>query len=82
MSQAPKITEDLTIGINISNLDYLVMPYNSLGSIPVFEAVKRGIKVYAIHENKTELDITAHHLFSENNIIEVKTYDEALEYIK
>ena len=47
LSQAPKITTDKNIGIGIDNLDFLVMPYNSLGSTPVYEAIKRNIKTFA-----------------------------------
>jgi len=82
LSNAPKITIDLTKGINIKDLDYLVMPYNCLGSTPVFEAVKRGIKVYAVKENQTELDVTKEKLFPHSDIIEIDTYYEVLEIIK
>lgn len=78
LSQAPKITTDLTKGINISDVDYLVMPYNSLGSTPVFEAEKRGIKTYAVIENKTALDVTKDKLYKKSSIIEIATYDEIL----
>ena len=44
LNNAPLLSND---GISIDNLDYLVMPYDSLGSTPVFEALKRNIKVYA-----------------------------------
>lgn len=78
LSQAPKITTDLTKGINVSNVDYLIMPYNSLGSVPVFEAQKRGIKTYAVLENKTVLDVTKDKLYEKSSIIEISTYDEIL----
>ncbi len=81
LSNAPKISTDLKAGINIKDLDYLVMPYNCLGSTPVFESLKRGIKVYAIKENVTELDVTKEKLFPDSNIIEINTYDELLEII-
>ena len=81
LSDAPKITADLSKGINVKDLDYLVMPYNSLGSTPVFEALKRGIKVYAVEENKTELDVTKEKLFPHSDIIEIETYDELLQII-
>lgn len=67
--------------LSASDLDFLIMPYNSLGSIPVFEASKRGIKIYAIKENKTVLNITKD-LLSLDNIIEVETYQECLNIIK
>ncbi len=81
LSQAPKITTDLTAGINIKDLDYLVMPYNSLGSAPVFEALKHNIKVYAVKENQTELDVTKDKLLPKSNIIEISTYRELLDII-
>lgn len=81
LSNAPKISIDLTKGINIKDLDYLVMPYNCLGSTPVFEALKRGIKVYAVKENITELDVTKEKLLPDSNIIEIDTYDELLNLI-
>lgn len=82
LSQAPKISTDLNIGINVKNLDYLVMPYNCLGSTPVIQAIKYGIKVYAIKENKTELNITKANLPESQNIIEISTYNEALDIIR
>lgn len=80
LSQAPLITTE-NIGINVKDLDFLVMPHNSLGSVPVFEAIKRNIPIYAVLENKTELDVTKEKLFSESNIIEVDTYSKCLEMI-
>lgn len=65
--------------ISIQNLDYLVMPYDALGSVPVFEALKRGINVFAIGENKTVLDVSPSMISS--RIIEFETYSGCLEYI-
>jgi hypothetical protein len=78
LSQAPKITTDKSKGINIKDLDFLLMPYNSLGSVPVFEAINNDIKTFAILENKTELNVTKDKLFKSSNIIEISTYEEAL----
>lgn len=80
LSQAPKLNTDST-SININDLDFLVMPYNSLGSIPVFEASKRGIKIYAIKENKTVLNITKQSL-QISGVIEVDSYAECIEMLK
>lgn len=66
-------------GISIAELDYLVMPYDALGSTPVFEALKRGIKVFAIKENVTALNITSDKI--SNDIIEILDYDSCLEFI-
>lgn len=81
LSQAPLIDKTKTKGINISDLDFLVMPYNSLGSIPVFEAQKRNITTYAVLENKTELDVTKDKLLKNSNIVEVDTYANCLKII-
>lgn len=72
LSQAPLITEKA--GYSVNDLDYLIMPYNSLGSIPVFEALKRDIPVYAVKENKTVLDITPDKLHK--NCILVDRYSD------
>lgn len=76
LSQAPTLNFDNT-GLSINDLKFLVMPYNCLGSIPVFEALKRNINVYAIKENKTVLDITADKI--SNNIIVIDTYQELFD---
>lgn len=79
LNNAPAIVKEG--GISIHEVDYLVMPYNSLGSTPVFEALKRGIKVYAVKENKTLLDVTNEKLFKSDKIIEVETYKDCLKLI-
>lgn len=81
LSNAPKITTTNNQGINISDLDFLVMPWNSLGSTPVFESLERNIPVYAIKENNTELNISKNNILKRSNIIEVETYEKALNLI-
>jgi hypothetical protein len=76
LDNAPHLTNDG--GISIGQLDYLVMPYNALGSTPVFEAVKRGIKVFAVKENCTVLNITARALGLEGKINRADDYGGAL----
>lgn len=80
LSQAPKISTDLSKGINISDLDFLVMPYNSLGSTPIFEAAKRNIPIFAVKENSTKLNVTSNKLGT-TSVIEIDTYEKALEKI-
>ena len=81
LAQAPLIKTEYKQGnISVSDLGFLVIPYNSLGSTPVFEAVKRGIKVFAVKENKTILDITKEKLLLDN-VVEVNSYKECLEQI-
>ena len=81
LAQAPKITTNLSAGINIKNLDYLVMPYNSLGSTPVIESLKNDIPVYAVKENTTALNVTKEKLFPNDKIVEIETYEELLKQI-
>lgn len=77
LDNAPLLSQN--DGISISELDYLVMPYDSLGSTPVFEAIKRGIKVYAIKENVTALNITGNKINS--SIIQIPDYNSCLKLI-
>ena len=78
LSQAPHLTADKK-GICVSDLDFLVMPYDSLGSIPVLECIKRNIKVYAVKENSTVLDITKSKISP--NITEAESYKSILDLL-
>ena len=77
LSQAPKLVKHG--GISVNDVDFVVMPCDSLGSTPVFESVKRGIPVYAVKENTTALNITKEKV--SNKIIEVEDYASCLELI-
>ena len=79
LNNAPKIVKEG--GIRIENLDYLVMPCNSLGSTPVFEALKHDIKIFAVKENQTALDVSNYNFFKSNKIIEVETYNKCLKLV-
>lgn len=73
LSNAPLISSNE--GININDLDFLVMPHNSLGSTPVFECIKRKIPVYAVKENSTLLDVTKQSLYLNTEFIkEIPSY--------
>lgn len=76
LNNAPQFSNK---GINIDNLDYLIMPYDALGCIPVFECLKRNIPIYAIKENCTVLNITPEKI--SNKIIIVETYKDCLNLI-
>ena len=78
LNNAPLFSKDA--GISIDNLDYLVMPYDSLGSTVVFEAVRRGIKVFAIKENTSALNITPSKI--SDKIIEISDYESCLKCVK
>ncbi len=79
LHNAPKFVKNG--GISIDNLDHLIMPFDSLGATPVFEALKRNIKIFAVKENSTKLNVTNSKLFKSDKIIEVETYDDCLELI-
>ena len=76
LNQAPKLTKT---GLSVENLDFVVVPYNSIGGIPVLEAAKRDIKVYAVKENQTVLDVTPMNFLNTCDII--NTYDDLTEIL-
>lgn len=78
LSQAPLIDGDITI----EDLDFLVMPYNALGSTPVFEALKRNIPAYAVKENSTILDVTNDNLHKSDKITVVKSYQDCIMMVE
>ncbi len=77
LNNAPKLSG--YGGISIENLDYLVMPYDALGAIPVFEALKNNIPVLAVKENVTALNVVSEKISS--SIIVMPDYDACLDYI-
>lgn len=78
LANAPLITTTNS-GLNVSDLDFLVIPHNSLGGIPVFEMNKLGKKIYAIKENSTVLDVDSVHLSVRCDTI--STYKDLMELI-
>ena len=66
-------------GINIKDLDFLAIPYNALGCIPVLEMLKLKKKIYAIKENKSLLNVTTEKLDIKCDII--NTYEDLLELL-
>lgn len=79
LSNAPKPVNNGEISIN--DIDFLVMPYNSLGCVPVFEAIKRGIPVFAIKENSTALNVTNENLHMSAGIKVFETYEDCRNFI-
>lgn len=74
LNNAPQLAQN---GISITDLDFLIVPNNALGGIPTMEANKRGIKIYAIKENNTVLNVTHENFQIKCDII--NTYEELLE---
>ena len=67
--------------ISVDKLKALIMPYNSLGSSIVADALLRGIKVIAVKENQSILKITKD-IIKNNDIIETDTYTECCKILK
>lgn len=76
LNQAPLITNS---GISVNDVDFLIVPYSAIGSIPTLEMNKLGKKIYVIKENKTVLDVTPMNFPIKCDII--NTYEEILELI-
>lgn len=76
LNQAPKIVNN-TKGISVNEVDFLIVPYSAVGSIPVFEMAKRGKTIYAVKENNTVLNVTPEKISKKCVIID--TYQELLE---
>ena len=77
LNQAPLINKKS--GLSINNLDFLVMPYDSIGSIPALEMNKRQKSIYVVKENRTVLDITSNRICIKCN--EFGSYKELYEQI-
>lgn len=80
LSNAPKFSKSK--GININSLDYLIMPYDSLGCIPVMEAIKHNITIYAVKENVTTLNVNPRSLGISDFVTVVDTYNDVLNLLK
>ncbi|MBQ4078352.1 DUF3326 domain-containing protein [bacterium] len=67
--------------INIKDLKALVMPYNSLGSSIVVDALEKNIKVIAVKENSSVLKISKD-ILNKSDIIELDTYEDCYQYLR
>ena len=72
LSQAPKLSK--TDGFKIDDIDFLVLPHNSIGCIPVLEMIKRNKPVYTIKENSTVLNVSPDNFL--NKCIICETYSD------
>lgn len=80
LNNAPLIERNSDI--MLKNLDYVVVPADALGSVPVLESIKNNIPVYAVKENVTILNVTNELFCNTCGINIVGTYKECLELIK
>lgn len=72
--------ENVEYNITKEDLSALIMPYNSLGASIVLDAIKNDIKVFAVKENSTVLNITKNVI--SDKIIEVDTYESCYNILK
>ncbi|MCR5261541.1 MAG: DUF3326 domain-containing protein [Candidatus Gastranaerophilales bacterium] len=83
LENAPLIVKGLKEKfITINDVKSLIMPYNSLGSSIVTNAIKKGIIVMAIKENSSVLNITKDTLLLKDGIIETENYFEGFKILK
>lgn len=79
LSNAPRpvpIEEARQGDMTVEDIDVLVYPAGCLGGVPVLAALKKGIPVIAVEENKTVLSVDAKSLNS-SKIIPARNYFEA-----
>ncbi len=74
LAQAPKIVKNA--GVSVHNVDFLVVPYDAMGSSAVLGAIENGINIYAVKENSTVLDVTPKKLGIQQYVTVTETYDE------
>ncbi len=68
--------------ICIEDVKALIMPYNSLGSSIISNAIKNNIKIYAIKENNTVLKINKYRINKNDIIKEIESYKECHKILK
>lgn len=78
LQNAPQIC-NFDKGINFNNIDFIIVPHNALGGIPVLEMSKAGKKIYAIKENSTILDVSKFNFPVRCDII--NSYEDLTELI-
>lgn len=82
LNNAPKlvnISKKENTDITLNSIKALIMPYDSLGGIPVLKAIEGDISVIAVKENKTILDVTSEKLGYK--VMAVDNYQEAVDYL-
>ncbi len=67
--------------LTVEKLHSIVVPYNSLGSSVVIDALEKNIPVYAIKENKTVLNVDKKSL-NLTKVTELETYDDYIKILE
>ena len=82
LSNAPLISyKKVEQYITRKDLKAIIVPYNSLGSSIIADAIENNIKVYAVKENQSILNITKN-ILKLNDIIETETYNQCYKILK
>lgn len=81
LENAPKIVPFEEAEITYKDVKYLIVPATSLGNAAVFAALKNNIKILAVEENKTVLNVNAKSLNIEKNVTLCQNYNQVLEEI-
>ena len=76
LNNAPIINNN---GFDVNDVEFLVVPYDAIGSVPVLEMSRLGKKIYAVKENVSMLNVTPYNFPIKCDIIEV--YEDLLEFI-
>lgn len=79
LSQAPLIRTYSEDNITVNDVEFIIVPHNSLGCIPVLEMQKMGKKIYAIKENDTVLNVNKDNFNIDCEIID--NYENLLNII-
>ena len=68
--------------LKIADVAAVVVPWNSLGGLPMLIAAERGIPIIAVKDNHTFLNVTKETLGFGDSVIEVENYLEAVALVK
>lgn len=68
--------------LTCENLHSIIVPYNSVGSSIVLDAIEKNIKVFAVRENSTVLNVNRYSIGRQNDIIEIEKYNDYVDLIK
>ena len=80
LSGAPQFVK--SGGLSVKDVDFLVVPYNSLGSSAILGILDTDIRIYAVKENSTVLDVTAEKLGISSRVSVVSSYEDCLKQIQ
>lgn len=80
LDKAPQIINYDKKYITVEDVDFIAVPHDALGGIPVLEMLKRNKTVYAIQENTTALNVTE--LNFTPKCVKIKKYADLYEVLE